>query len=325
MTTAQNLFLISLGSICIYGCAAVDSDVKVPSGAYDSHLLFDTNYCTPDTNLVVTSDPTSAAAVLYARRLNWILPLVEIDDSRFIHPQGSQVKDRDSKDKSPLYLAYDTSRIERGQFEVIFPTDGPSTNIVGGDQARARNDLAARIIYRSDCNFDTFTSRMRTFQRSDALASDTLGLISTATIGSTALVVPPLAAGLAAGKLLAEGTATNIQKDLLNGDTVDVMLKAMAANRDIIKANITAKLYVTQESKKTGLSRYSSYTIFDLLADIRQLNTASSIFGTLETITQTADAQSQAAQTVTATIKTTQQGEKPADVSQNISTNSAPK
>jgi hypothetical protein len=181
-------------------------------------------------------------------------------------------------------------------------------------------------LYRADFNFDTYASRLRTFDRCDASASDTLGMISSATIGSTALVAPPVAAGLAAAKLLAQGKTTDIQKDFLNGDTVDVMQKAMQANRATMEGSINAKLFVNDGKTSatnapsatspgtSGPALYKSYTMFDVLDDIRKLNEASSIYGTLQNIPHTADSQTQAAETVSARVKTSQKGTSPTEV-----------
>ena len=315
MTTTSHLTLIAAGSAFLFGCAAIDSDVKVPSGAYDSHLLFRPWDNIPSTNFTATAQ-TNSTPQTYADKLNWVMPLMEVDDSRFLHPKGISVKDSAAKDKPPLFLAYDTSKIEAGLFEVIFAYDGPLNSPTGGEEARARNDLVKRILYRSDCNFDAYASRLRTFEKSDALASDTLDEISTATIGTTALVAPPVAAGLAAGKLLAQGTTKNIEKDFFSGQTADVLLKAMAANRELMKTKIEGKLYVSATNAPPGgaIAPYRTYSMFDVLGDVRSLNEASSVYGTLETISQTADNQTQAAQNLAAKMNTTQTGASPKQV-----------
>jgi hypothetical protein len=311
MTNTPNLLLIVGVSSAVVGCAAVDSGVKVPPGNYDTHRLFDPAYITP-TNSVWITNSSYATNAEYGEKLNWVMPLVEVDDSRFIHPI-SEGADKHGKDKPPLFLAYDTSRIEQGQFDVLFPND--DTTNAGAATARARNELVGRIIYRSNCNFDTYASRLRTFDRGNSLAQDTLDLISTATIGGTALLSPPVAAGLAAGKTVAIGTTQNIQKDLFSGQTVDVMLKAMAANRDEIITTIDGKLYTTNAP---AASPYGSYTMYDVLEDVRTLNEASSVYGTLEAIAGSSSAKSQTAKALAAQIKTSRTGMAPDDVHKKV-------
>ena len=183
---------------------------------------------------------------------------------------------------------------------------------------KARNDIVKRILYRSNCNFDTYASRFRTFDRSDALMGDTLGLISTATIGATALFTPPVAAGIAGAHVLASGVNSNVQKDFLSGGTVDSVLKTMEANRKAFEVTMTNKLFATSAS-----STYASYPILDVLDDVRKLNEMSTIFGTLDAIDQTAAAQAQAADAASTKIKTSQTKESAASLQSDLAVPSA--
>ena len=313
MNQSASLLLLFPATLLLAGCAAVDSYVKVPSGAYNTHEVFvkdsltgastsgnaSSASATPPTVLVATPTNNVSAAINYAQRLNWVMPLVEIDASRFIYHGGKNDGDRNGKDKTPIYLAYDISRLENGWFEVEFPTDT--------EKSKARNDLVRRILYRSNANFDTYASRARTYDRSDALLGDTLSMISTATISGVALVAPPVAAGFAGAHVLASGINSNVQKDFLNGGTIDSILAAMNANRQAFQVTMTNKLFASSDikngDKTTGPSSYDSYPILDVLDDVRQLNQLSSIYGATAAINDTAAQQVQNALTLTNQIK----------------------
>ncbi len=288
------------------GCASVDNDVKVPQGSYLSHVLFMNVANDPHRPKVTDSTET---------KLEWLMPLVEIDTEGFIHPQGLRVKDASSQDKSPTYIAYDISRLELGQFDELFPGTDPSAS--DADQAtaaQARNTAILRIIHLSDYNFDAYTLRGQCYEDSEKLASDTLNTVGTATIGGTALTAPPAAAGLALTKLLIDSSNTNVQNSFLGGQTTDVLFKAMAANRATFKTQIINKLFATKKP-----STYQSYRMLWALDDIRQLNRISTLHGALEAIAQQATTQTQAATTTSNEITSTQTHDTPAALSDKLS------
>ncbi len=103
------------------------------------------------------------------------MPLVEMDTQGFIHPHGLRVKDPDSEDKPPVYIAYDISRLELGQFNELFPGTNPDATAPERlEAARARNTLVFRILHVSDYNFDAYTLRGESYQDGEKLASDSL-------------------------------------------------------------------------------------------------------------------------------------------------------
>ena len=299
-------WVIGLSSFCLIGCASVDNDVKVPPGSYTSHLMF---------SAPSKDDPEPLPADDPEKKLAWLMPLVEVDPEGFIHPQGIERKDRNEKDKSPIYLAYDISRLETGHFETLFPG---ALNGVAADESKAalaRNILVKRVLYLSDKNFDTFALRKQTYEDGEKMFSSSLNTVGTATIGGTALIAPPAAAGIALAKLITDSSYTNLQNSYLGGQTVDALFKAMAANRAKYETVITNKLYA-QGGK--GISDYDSYPLIDALGDFRQLNSISTLPGALEDIAQTATTEAQAAQTTTALINTTLTGETNTQLHENL-------
>jgi hypothetical protein len=276
------LGLLAFILIGLEGCASVDNDVKVPQGSYVSHVLF-TDVSKDPARPHPGDDPELI--------LDWLMPLVEIDTQGFIHPHGLRVKDADSEDKPPVYVAYDISRIEMGQFNELFPmTQTDARDDSHQTAARARNAMVFRILHMSDCNFDAYTLRGQSYQDGEKLASDTLNTVGTATIGGTALLAPPAAAGLALTKLLVDSTNSNVQNSYLGGQAIDALFKAMAANRAKFKAQIISNLY--QSGKP---SPYQKYPVLRALGDIRELNRVSTLHGALEDLTQQAATQTQTA------------------------------
>ena len=85
-----------LAAFLIGGCASVDSDVKVPSGAYSTHDLFS------DPVLNAPNPAPPPANMPYGVALNWVMPLIEVDTSRFIYPKGISQPDAEEKDKTPI-------------------------------------------------------------------------------------------------------------------------------------------------------------------------------------------------------------------------------
>jgi len=230
------------------------------------------------------------------------MPVVEVDTQGFIHPQGLRVKDRESEDKPPVYIAYDISRLELGQFNDLFPGTNPDASAAERlEAARARNTVVFRILHVSDYNFDAYTLRGESYQDDEKLTSDSLNTVGTATIGGTALIVPPAAAGLALTKLLVDSTNTNVQNSFLGGQAIDALFKSMAANRASFKTKIITKLFT-----KGDASDYKTYTILRALGDIRELNRISTLHGALEDLTQQAAAQVQTSDAATDTITATQ-------------------
>lgn len=266
--------LIFLSTIlCLVGCASVDNVSRVPQGSYISHVVFTD----------VGADPhRPCPKAPRETKLAWLMPLVEMDTQGFIHPHGLRVKDRDSEDKPPVYIAYDISRLELGQFNELFPGANPDASATDkAEAAYARNIMVFRILHVSDYNFDAYTLRGQSYQDDEKLASDSLNTVGTATIGGTALIAPPAAAGLALTKLLVDSTNTNIQNSYLGGQAIDALFKSMAANRATFKAKIFAKLF-----KDHNPSEYKTYPMLRALGDIRELNRISTLHGALEDLTQ---------------------------------------
>ena len=279
MRIFTSYLLAGISAFCLVGCASVDNDVKVPQGSYLSHVLF----------MDIKNRPPSTAATEI--KLEWLMPMVEIDTEGFIHPHGIRVKDADAQDKSPVYVAYDISRLEMGQFELLFPGTNSAASITDKTAAaEARNTAVQRILHLSDYNFDSYTLRGQTYNDGEKLASDSLNTVGTATIGGTALIAPPAAAGIALAKLLVDSSYTNVQNSFLGGQTVDALFKAMAANRAKFKTQILNNLFATHEP-----SDYADYPMTKALGDIRELNRISTLHGALEDLSQESSTEVQAA------------------------------
>jgi hypothetical protein len=292
MRITTPIWLAALPTFCLVGCASVDNDVKVPPGSYTSHVLF--------MPLDIKNKPTTGNST--DDKLKWLMPLVEIDTEGFIFPAGRGVKDPGEKDKSPVYVAYDISKLEMGQFDTLYPGTADATATPAEiDAANARNLLVKRVLYLSDKNFDSYTLRGQTYNDGEQLASDSLNTVGTATIGGTALIAPPAAAGIALAKLLTDSTYNNVQNTFLGGQTVDALFKAMAANRAKFKTQMINKLFGTN-----GPSLYGSYPMIDVLGDFRELNRISTLHGALEDLSQQASTQVQAANTAASQISTSQ-------------------
>jgi hypothetical protein len=311
MRTFTFTWLAGLPCLCLLGCASVDNDVIVPPGSYTSHLIFSQS---------TQNSPKPSASDDPAKKLSWLMPLVEVDPEGFIHPAGIEIKGRADIDKSPIYTAYDISRLENGEFETLFPG---AVNQVDADQkkaAYARNVLVKKVLYLSDKNFDTYALRKQTYNDDAKLFTSTLNTVGTATIGGTAIIAPPAAAGLALTKLITDSTVTNLQNSYLGGQTVDALFKAMAANRAKYETKITNKLFDTSNQ---GPSSYDSYPIMDVLGDFRQLNSISTLPGALEDIADTANTQTQAAKATTDSINKSQSALPQSELQKDLSSTTA--
>jgi hypothetical protein len=222
--TVQQLLLIAVVSVVLAGCRTIDNDLRMPAtSSIDSSAVLGTNIANyNDTNLP------------YNIRLYNIDP-----DGSFKVVSGIDALNPD------LYVTVDVAPIV-------------NQAVAGQIDKNTRNNLVGFMLYLSDRNTDIWESRVYARYKTRKALVGGLRDLANVGAGASALIIPPVAVGLSAASLIVSPISDDIDTTLYSGDTVETMIKAIAASRHTYKNTI--RMHFTNE-----VAQYDMFFALDQL------------------------------------------------------------
>jgi len=221
--TVQHLVL--LATLCLLaGCSAFDDKLRmIPTASIDPSRVLGTNIA----NYNSTNLPDD-------------IMLYNVDcDGSFQQVSGIGAL------KPDLYVTIDVSPIV-------------NMALKGNIKKETRNNIVGFMLYLSDRNADIWEGRVYARYKARKAAVGGLSDLASVGAGASALIVPPVAAGLSAASLIISPISDDIDTTFYSGDTVETMLKAVAASRHTYKNTI-------RNSCTNEIAQYDMFAALDQL------------------------------------------------------------